>query len=66
MGTEVSGRQWELGWVGWGGVGGGKFLTQHCNHQNDSCTEMGSGESHLLFCFVDCEGTKLSHYQTVP
>ena len=63
VGTQVSGRRWELGVVGWGG---GKFLTQHCNHYNDSCIEMDSGESHLLFCFVDCEGTKVSHDQTVP
>ena len=23
------------------------YLLQHCHHQNDSCTKIGSGESHF-------------------
>ena len=30
----------------------GDYLTLHCHHQNDSCTEMGSGESHLTVSFI--------------
>ena len=32
-----------------GGGGGGEiiYLSLHCHHQNDSCTEMGSDESHV-------------------
>ena len=33
------------------GVGGGEreivYLPQHCHHQNDSCIQMGSDESHF-------------------
>ena len=25
------------------------YLSLHCHHQNDSCTKMGSDESHLMF-----------------
>ena len=33
----------------WGGGGGGEiiYLSLHCHHQNDTCIEMGSHESHL-------------------
>ena len=35
-----------------GGGGGGRqrlyiYLLLHCQHQNDSCIKMGSGESHF-------------------
>ena len=36
----------EVGEVG-GGGGGIIYLSLHCHHQNDSCIEMGSDESHF-------------------
>ena len=29
------------------GVGGGRYLSLHCHHQNDACMKMGSDESHF-------------------
>ena len=33
----------------WGGGGGGQviYLSLHCHHQNDSCINVGSDESHF-------------------
>ena len=39
-----------MGWGrGYGGGGRGRllYLSLHCHHQNDSCTKMGSDESHF-------------------
>ena len=37
--------------------GGGEiiYLSLHCHHQNDSCTKIGSDESHFQ-SFINCEG----------
>ena len=44
------------------GEGGGKeiiylslYLSLHCHHQNDSCIQMGSDESHFNVSLI-CEG----------
>ena len=40
-------RDGEKGGRGYGGGGRGRLCTYHCHHQNDSCIQMGSDESHF-------------------
>ena len=49
-------RDREKGGGGYGGWGRercwGRGVSLHCHHQNDSCTKMGSDESHFNVSFI--------------
>ena len=32
------------------------YIALYCHHQNDSCTKMGSDESHFKVSLITCEG----------